>query len=85
MALRGTAAQGGPRRLAGAPVAGGQMGELNAAFARLAATTYKRAWRRGPDHPSIRRAVEILRRATEEIEQEWERPQGGPEPERTGT
>ncbi|HEX5386575.1 MAG TPA: PadR family transcriptional regulator [Gemmatimonadales bacterium] len=55
-------------------VAGGSMGELNSAFARLAAVTYKRAWRRGPDHPSILRVVEILRRATDEIEREWERP-----------
>jgi len=64
-------------------VAGGQMGELHAAFARLAATTYKRAWRRGPDHPSIRRAVEILRRAADEIDREWERSEGDPEPGRS--
>jgi DNA-binding PadR family transcriptional regulator len=64
-------------------VAGGQMGELNAAVARLAAVTYKRAWRRGPDHPSISRVVEILRRATQEIEQEWERQAEGPAPERS--
>lgn len=64
-------------------VAGGQMGELNAAVARLAAVTYKRAWRRGPDHPSISRVVEILRRATQEIEQEWERQAEGPGPERS--
>jgi len=55
-------------------VAGGSMGELNAAFARLAGLTYKQAWRRGPDHPAVARVVEILRRATEEIEREWERP-----------
>lgn len=64
-------------------VAGGQMGELNAAFARLAAGTYKQAWRRGPDHPAIRRVVEILRRAADEIEREWERPAGEPAPERS--
>ncbi|HEU4648798.1 MAG TPA: PadR family transcriptional regulator [Gemmatimonadales bacterium] len=64
-------------------VAGGSMGELNATFARLAANTYKRAWRRGPDDPAILRVVEILRRATDEIEREWdragaaERPGGG--------
>ena len=64
-------------------VAGGQMGELNAAFAYLAAGTYKQAWRRGPDHPAIRRVVEILRRAADEIEREWERPAGEPAPERS--
>jgi DNA-binding PadR family transcriptional regulator len=57
-------------------VAGGSMGELNAAFARLAGLTYKQAWRRGPDHPAVARVVEILRRATDEIEREWERPAG---------
>jgi DNA-binding PadR family transcriptional regulator len=66
-------------------VAGGQMGELNAAFARLVAGTYKQAWRRGPDHPSIRRVVEILRRAADDIEREWERSATGPETERSGT
>jgi DNA-binding PadR family transcriptional regulator len=64
-------------------VAGGQMGELNAAFARLVAGTYKQAWRRGPDHPSIRRVVEILRRAADDIEQEWERSANGPKTERS--
>src|SRR5580765_788039 len=64
-------------------VAGGQMGELNAAIAKLAAVTYKRAWRRGPDHPSIAKVVEILRRATQEIEAEWERHTEGPGPERS--
>lgn len=62
-------------------VAGGHMGELNAAFARLAGVTYKRAWRRGPDHPSLQRVVEILQRTIEEIEREWDQPStaGGPE------
>ena len=59
------------------------MGELNAAFARLAAVTYKQAWRRGPEHPSIRRVVEILRRAVEEIEREWQQPAAAPGPERS--
>jgi len=54
-------------------VAGGSMGDLNAAFARLAGLTYKQAWRRGPDHPAVARVVEILRKATDEIEREWER------------
>jgi len=53
--------------------AGGHMADLNHAFAKLAAVTFKRAWRRGPDHPSVARVVEILRRATDEITQEWER------------
>jgi hypothetical protein len=60
------------------------MGELNAAFARLAATTYKQAWRRGPDHPSIRRAVEILRRAADDIAREWEQAREEPQGERSG-
>ena len=49
----------------------------------VAAGTYKQAWRRGPDHPAIRRVVEILRRAADEIEREWERPAGEPAPERS--
>jgi DNA-binding PadR family transcriptional regulator len=53
--------------------AGGHMADLNHAFTKLAATTYKRAWRWGPDHPAVPRIVEILKRATEEIEREWER------------
>jgi DNA-binding PadR family transcriptional regulator len=53
--------------------AGGRMGELHAAFSDLAKATYKRAWHRGPDHPSVDRVVEILRRAASEIRQEWER------------
>lgn len=50
--------------------AGGSMGDLNAAFARLAAATFRKAWRHGPDHPVTSRLVEILRRATAEIEEE---------------
>jgi DNA-binding PadR family transcriptional regulator len=52
--------------------AGGAMGELNAAFARVATTTYKQAWRKGPEDPAIKRVTEILRRAASEIEQVWE-------------
>jgi DNA-binding PadR family transcriptional regulator len=52
--------------------AGGAMGDLNGAFARLARTTYKGAWRSGPGHPAIRRATEILNRAASEIEQAWD-------------
>src|SRR5258706_1785196 len=48
--------------------AGGAMGDLNSSFARLATVTYKRALRKGPDHPSIKRVTEILRKAWDEIE-----------------
>jgi hypothetical protein len=41
---------------------------LNQAFARLAAATYRQAWRSGPDDPMVGRMAEVLRRATEEIE-----------------
>ena len=47
---------------------GGQMVELNQAFARLAAATYRQAWRSGPDDPMVGRMAEVLRRAAEEIE-----------------
>ena len=53
--------------------AGGHMADLNHAFTKLATVTYRRAWRRGADHPSVPRIVEILKRATEEIEREWDR------------
>ncbi|MBL8987149.1 MAG: PadR family transcriptional regulator [Gemmatimonadetes bacterium] len=53
--------------------AGGHMADLNHAFSRLASSVYRRAWRRGPDHPSVPRIVEILKRAAEEVEREWER------------
>jgi len=60
--------------------AGGAMGDLNSSFARLATVTYKRALRKGPDHPSIKRVTEILRKAADEIEQTWERPESsGPD------
>lgn len=48
-------------------VAGGTMGELNEAFARLAAAAYRGAWRRGPDDPLTSRIVTILRHAADEI------------------
>ncbi|MGE0439289.1 MAG: PadR family transcriptional regulator [Gemmatimonadales bacterium] len=51
---------------------GGHMGELNHAFSKLARVTFRRAWRKGPDHPAVARVVEILRRTTDEIEREWE-------------
>ncbi len=52
--------------------AGGSMGDLNSAFGRLTRVTFKRAWRMGPDHPAIRRVADILRRAADDIEREWE-------------
>lgn len=54
-------------------VAGGQMGELHQAFARVASITYKRAWRWGSGHPAVPRIVEILKRTADEIEKEWEK------------
>ncbi len=53
--------------------AGGQMADLNHAFTRLAGMTYKRAWRWGGDHPAVPQIVEILKRAADEIEREWEK------------
>ena len=53
--------------------AGGQMGELHEAMADIAKATYKRAWHRGPDHPSVGRVIEILRKAAGDIRQEWDR------------
>jgi DNA-binding PadR family transcriptional regulator len=53
--------------------AGGPMGDLHQAFARVARATYKRAWRWGPGHPAVPRVVEILRKAAEEIEAAWGR------------
>lgn len=46
---------------------GGAMGELSQAFTRLAAVAWRDAWRLGPGDPRIRRIVEILDRAAEEI------------------
>ncbi|MGQ0703548.1 MAG: helix-turn-helix transcriptional regulator [Gemmatimonadales bacterium] len=54
-------------------VAGGPMGDLHQAFARVARATYKRAWRFGPAHPAMPRIVEILKRAASDIEAEWSR------------
>jgi DNA-binding PadR family transcriptional regulator len=54
--------------------AGGAMGELNSAFAHLGKATYKRAWRKGPDHPAISRVAEILRKAAADIEHVWDEP-----------
>jgi DNA-binding PadR family transcriptional regulator len=49
-------------------VAGGTMGELNEAFARLAGLAYRHAWRAGPDDERTRRILEILKKAVEETE-----------------
>ena len=51
---------------------GGGLGEVQSAFARLAGATFKRAWRRGPEDPALRRVAEILRKAAEDVEQAWE-------------
>jgi hypothetical protein len=45
---------------------------VQTAFAKLAGTTFKRAWRRGPDDPALKRVAEILRKAAEEVEQAWQ-------------
>ena len=52
--------------------AGGAMGELHGAFARVATTTFKRAWRRGPEDPALKRVTEILKKAADDIEQAWQ-------------
>ena len=54
--------------------AGGPMGDLHQAFARVASVTYKRAWRWGSGHPAVPRIVDILKKAADDIEKEWERP-----------
>ncbi len=51
--------------------AGGGMGEVHTAFAHLAGTTFKRAWRRGPDDPSLRKVADILKKAAEDIDSAW--------------
>lgn len=52
--------------------AGGDMGEIHSAFGRVAKVTFGRAWRRGPEHPSLKQVAEILRKAADEIELAWE-------------
>lgn len=49
-------------------MAGGAMGDLNAAFARTAREAFRQAWRAGPESDRTRQIAEILRRAAEEIE-----------------
>src|SRR5262249_48967343 len=48
--------------------ASGEMGELNAAFARIARQIYGHAWQHGPSSPVVARMAEVLRRAAAEIE-----------------
>ena len=50
---------------------GGGIGELQGAFVHLAGVTFKRAWRRGPEDPALKRVAEILRKAADEIQQTW--------------
>lgn len=52
---------------------GGGLGEVQGAFARLAATTFKRAWRLGPDDPALKQVAEILKKAADDIEAAWGR------------
>ena len=56
------------RDMVGGFAAGG-MGELNAAFARLAGQTFRNAWRLGPDSPTLARMAEALKKAAAEIEE----------------
>ena len=60
--------------------AGGPMGDLHHAFARVANVTYKRAWRWGAGHPAVPRIVEILKKAADDIEQAGEKGTGGTTP-----
>lgn len=57
---------------------GGGIGEVQGAFAHLAATTFRKAWRRGPEDPALKRVAEILRKAADEIGQAWAGGQAGP-------
>jgi DNA-binding PadR family transcriptional regulator len=50
---------------------GGGLGELQGAFVHLAGVTFKRAWRKGPDDPALRRVAEVLRKAADDIEEAW--------------
>ena len=48
--------------------ASGGMGDLNAAFAKLAGQIYRNAWNLGPEHPALERIAEVLKKAAAEIE-----------------
>jgi len=47
---------------------GGAMGELSETFGRLARVAFREAWRAGPEDPRVRKILEILRKAAEEVE-----------------
>ena len=51
---------------------GGAIGELQGEFARLARSTFRHAWRRGPDDPAVKRVAEILKQAADDIERAWQ-------------
>ena len=65
-------------------VAGGGLGEVGAAFGRLASVTFSRAWRRSAEDPAVARVVEVLRQATSDIERAWSTGTDSPEPESGG-
>ncbi len=48
--------------------AGGAMGDLSQAFARLASLAYSQAWRAGPGDPTVAKIIEILRKAADDVE-----------------
>ncbi len=52
---------------------GGGLGEVQGAFARLAGTTFRRAWRLGPDDPALKQVAEILTKAADDIEAAWKK------------
>jgi DNA-binding PadR family transcriptional regulator len=62
-------------------VAGGGLGEVGAAFGRLASVTFSRAWRRSAEDPAVARVVEVLGQATADIERAWSAGNDKPEPE----
>jgi DNA-binding PadR family transcriptional regulator len=57
---------------------GGGLGEVQGAFAQLAGTTFRRAWRLGPNDPSLKRVAEILKKAANDIDEVWSAKAGEP-------
>jgi len=57
---------------------GGGLGEVQGAFAQLAGTTFRRAWRLGPNDPSLKRVAEILKKAANDIDEVWSAKTGEP-------
>lgn len=53
-------------------LAGGALGDLHRAFGQVASRTFREAYRRGPADAAVRRVAEILRRAADEIDREWQ-------------